>query len=866
MTLKFKSYFVIFLFLFQGISILFAQVKYPFQNSDLPIEKRVDDLISRLTPEEKIKLMMDVSPAIDRLGIPAYGWWNEALHGVARAGLATVFPQAIAMAATFNDVDHYQTFTITSDEARAKYNDFVKKQPGRRYEGLSFWTPNINIFRDPRWGRGMETYGEDPYLTSRFGVACVKGLQGNDSKYFKSLACAKHFAVHSGPEWNRHSFNAETSDHDLWETYLPAFKALVKEANVQQVMCAYNRFEGAPCCGSGKLLMDILRNKWGYKTIVVSDCGAIDDFYEKGKHEKFPDAASASAAAVLSGTDIECGSSYKSLSTSLQKGLINEKDLDVSLRRIFHSRFELGIMDQTDLTPWSKLSKETVDCQKHKEHALKVARESMTLLKNNGILPLSKNIKTLAVIGPNANDTKIMLSNYNGTPSSIVSILASIKAKLPQTNIIYNKGCDLVDKNVKSSLMDYVRSDNKNGFRAEYYSGIKWEGAPIVTKEGVQQIKYDTGGGSVFEVGVPTQQFSSRYTGNFTAPSTGKIFFNMKSEEGYKLEVDGKVISENNRKGSSVERTESMDVEKGKTYSIRLSYYQINRTASLEFQLYDQKPIEFNALKESIKNADAIVYVGGLSPSLEGEEMRVSWEGFRGGDRTLIELPVVQQNLLKELRSTGKPVVFVLCAGSALGLANVDENYDALLNAWYGGQSGGTAVADVLFGDYNPAGRLPVTFYKSTAQLPDFESYDMKNRTYRYMTDAPLYPFGYGLSYSKFIYGNPTLSATTINKNEGVKLTVDVTNNSQRAGDEVVQVYVRYLDYKNGPLKSLKAFKRIPFMSGITQKVSFDLPASTFETYLDDKAQMGVAGGQYEIMVGSSSRMEDLKTIKLQIK
>lgn len=861
-----KQLIIVSLFFFQGITFIFAQANFPFQNPDLSIDTRVEDLIGRLTPQEKIKLMMDNSPAIDRLGISAYGWWNEALHGVARAGLATVFPQAIAMAATFNEVDHYQTFSIISDEARAKYNPFSKKEPGRRYEGLSFWTPNINIFRDPRWGRGMETYGEDPYLTSRLGVACVKGLQGNDPKYYKSLACAKHYAVHSGPEWNRHSFNAETSDHDLWETYLPAFNALVKEANVQQLMCAYNRFEGAPCCGSGKLLMDILRNKWGYKAIVVSDCGGIGDFYGKGKHETHPDAASASASAVLSGTDIECGNSYLSLSTSLQKGLIQEKDLDVSLRRIFRSRMELGIMDPSDRTPWANLNKDVVDCQKHKDHALKVARESMTLLKNKGVLPLSKDIKTLAVIGPNANDARMLLANYNGTPSSTVSILDGIKAKLPHTNIIYDKACDLVDQWVKISLMDNVRSGDKKGFRAEYFSGAKFEGNPIVTKEGIQQIKYATGGGTVFEVGVPLEQFSARFTGDFIASYTGKIFFTMKADDGYKLEVDGKVISENSRKVSSNYLTESMEVEKGKTYAIRLSYYQTDRNAFLEFLIHDRKPVEFTALKETVKNADAIVYVGGLSPFLEGEEMPVNFEGFRGGDRTNIDLPLVQQNILKALRATGKPVIFVLCSGSAIGLANVDDNYDALLSAWYGGQSGGTAVADVLFGDYNPAGRLPITFYKSTEQLPDYESYDMKNRTYRYLTEAPLYPFGFGLSYANFVYGNPILSATTINKGEGVKLSFELTNSSKRDGDEVVQVYIRSLADKDAPLKSLKAFRRISLKAGSTQKLSFDLPATAFETYLDEKSAMGVAEGSYEIMVGGSSKIEDLKIVKLQVK
>jgi beta-glucosidase len=701
----------------------------PFRDPSLSTEKRIDDLLGRLTLEEKVMQMMDKTPAIERLGIPVYNWWNEALHGVARTGLATVFPQAIALAATFDEKAMFETFTVISDEARAKYHNYQKEKKFDRYKGLTFWTPNINIFRDPRWGRGMETYGEDPFLTARMGVAAVKGLQGDDPKYFKSFACAKHFAVHSGPEPSRHSFNVRVSDRDLWQTYLPAFEALVKEGNVQQVMCAYNRFEDKPCCGSDKLLVDILRNQWGYKGIVVSDCGAIDDFYKidtrTPRHDTHPDAPTASADAVLNGTDVECGSSYRSLTDAIQKGLIKESQIDVSLRRLFRGRFELGMFDPDEMVKWSKIPYSVVDCQENRDKALKMARESMVLLKNsNNTLPLSKTIKTIAIVGPNANDSVMLWANYNGFPSKTTTILQGIKNKLPNSTVIYEKGC--------------------------------------------------------------------RHTGAVNADSI-------------KIAV------------------------------------------------------------ANVKNADVILFVGGISPRLEGEEMRVTIDGFKGGDRTNIEIPTVQKEMVKALKATGKPVIYVLCTGSAIALNWEEANVDAILNAWYGGEAAGTAVADILFGDYNPAGRLPVTFYKSIDQLPAFEDYSMKGRTYRYMTETPLYPFGYGLSYTKFAYKSAKLSKAVICKTDSLKLSVEVQNTGKRDGDEVVQVYLRNPNDPNGPLKALKGFRRVSLKSGEIEKVSFVLAPETFNSFNDKTQKFEILPGKYELLYGGSSDEKSLKKTVLEI-
>lgn len=598
-----------------------------YLNPNLPREQRVEDLLSRLTIYEKLGLMTNGSQGVERLGIPEYNWWNEALHGVARAGLATVFPQAIGMAATFDPETHLETFTYVSDEARAKYNDSIKKNIIRKYYGLTFWTPNINIFRDPRWGRGQETYGEDPYLTSMMGISTVKGLQGDNPDYYKTHACAKHYAVHSGPEWNRHSFDVTVSPRDLWETYLPAFKALATQADVREFMGAYNRYNGEPCCDSDFLIKDILRGRWAYEGLVVSDCGAIDDFYVKTAHGVYPDKASASVAAVRTGTDIECGDAYISLVEAFFDGKIAEEEINVSIRRILNGMFELGFFDPASMVPWSDMPFSIVDSQKHKDHALKVARNSVVLLKNkNNLLPLSPSkVKKIAVIGPNADDEKMMLGNYNGIPSSVVTILDGIKAAYPDAEIHYERGCDLV------------------------------EGQVFVDPRAVRGLNVE-------------------------------VFMGLTEEEEANLR--------------------------------RIQQEEIDSARAMPSESYT--PEALAALANRVKDADVIYFVGGLSAFVEGEENGVSVDGFKGGDRERIELPEIQGRILKTLHSTGVPVVFILCSGSSLALAQNEADYDALVCAWYGGQAGGTAVADILSGKVSPSGKLPVTFYKSTSQLPDF--------------------------------------------------------------------------------------------------------------------------------------------------
>lgn len=691
----------------------------PYQNKSLSPTERAADLVSRLTLEEKITLMQNNSSAVKRLGIKPYEWWNEALHGVARNGLATVYPQAIGMGASFNDTLLYQVFTSISDEARVKYRQAREAGNYKRYTGLTFWTPNINIFRDPRWGRGQETYGEDPYLTSRMGLSVVNGLQGpQNTKYNKTHACAKHYAVHSGPEWNRHSFNAENiNPRDLWETYLPAFQDLVIQGNVKEVMCAYNRFEGDPCCGSDRLLINILRNEWNYKGLVVSDCGAIDNFYFKGRHETHKNKADASAAAVLSGTDLECGRSYTGLISAVKEGLINESAIDQSLCRLMKARFELGEMDDT--TPWDQLPDSLLSCHAHQQLALQMARESMTLLQNHkNILPLDKEM-TVALIGPNANDSVMQWANYNGFPVHTITLLEGLTQYLPQERLIY-----IPQKNIEVQKYPWV------------------------------------------------------------------------------------------------------------------NYY----------------PNDIQAVINQAAKADVIIYAGGISASLEGEEMDVDAEGFRGGDRTTIELPNVQRKLVKALKATGKPIVFVNFSGCAMGLQPESQICDAILQAWYPGQAGGTAIAEVLFGDYNPAGRLPITFYKKDNQLPDFEDYNMQGRTYRYLNYEPLYPFGHGLSYTTFSYSTPFI--------ENGKLKVKVTNSGNYNGDEVIQLYIKRYDDPDGPLKTLRGFQRIHIPAGQTSEVSFPLTSDTFTWWDKDSNTVHPLQGRYKILVGGTSEESLLKSIE----
>ena len=710
--------------LLAGALMSACQQKLSYQNTSLPPEERAADLVQRLTLEEKVSLMQNNSSAVPRLGIKPYNWWNEALHGVARNGRATVFPQAIGMGAAFNDSLLHVVFTAVSDEARAKNHIARRDSSYKIYQGLTFWTPNINIFRDPRWGRGQETYGEDPYLTSQLGMAVVRGLQGpEDSQYDKAHACAKHYAVHSGPEWNRHSFNAEDIDpRDLWETYLPAFKDLVQKAGVKEVMCAYNRFEGSPCCNSDRLLMQILRDEWGYEGLVVSDCGAIYDFFEEGRHGTHKDKADASSAAVLSGTDLECGDAYKSLADAVRQGKIKEEDLDRSVARLLKARFELGEMDET--TPWDTISDSVVNCRIHQVLALRMARESMTLLQNkNSLLPLKAGM-TVALVGPNANDSVMQWGNYNGFPSHTVTLLEALRKRLPEEQLIYVPG-------------------------ALYAEGF----VPKHKKEEMKQMK----------------------------------------------------------------------------------------------------PLDAASLLKQVDHADVVIFAGGISPLLEGEEMKVDVQGFKGGDRTDIELPAIQRQLLKALKVAGKKVVFVNFSGSAVGLEPETQTCDAILQAWYPGEAGGTAVADVLYGDYNPAGRLPVTFYKKVSQLPDYEDYSMKGRTYRYFEGTPLFPFGHGLSYTTFAYGKAEVK-------DGCLL-VPVTNTGSMDGDEVVQLYLNRPDDAGGPRKTLRAFKRVHIPAGATRTVSLPLTEETFNWWDTATNTVHPLKGSYKLLYGGSSDDRALQTM-----
>ena len=851
--------------------------EYPFQNPKLSVDKRVENLISLLTPEEKVGLMMNGSISVDRLGIPAYNWWSEACHGICRPG-ATVFPQSIGLAATFDEPQQLEIYTAVSDEARATWNTtdhhrfgVTEATGGIWNQGLSFWCPNVNIFRDPRWGRGQETCGEDPYLAGVMGGATVRAMQAYDGKYYKTHACVKHYAVHSGPESERHRFDATVSMRDLWETYLPAFRTIVKDAGVQEVMCAYNRYEGEPCCGSDRLLTNILREKWGYDDIILSDCGAINNFYTKGQHETHPDAATASADAVLSGTDLECGTSYKSLLESMEKGLISEADLDAALTRIFRGRFELGMFDPEESMPWAGLDASVISNDKHTALAEKAAREAMVLLKNNGILPLSKDIKKIAVVGPNADNASIHNGNYNGTPTPehTVSILEAIRREVPNAEIIYEQGCELADPLMTENKLGAINGGK--GIHADFFNNTKFEGAPVASGD-YNAINMRTYGDYRFADGVNATDFGVRLSGKYVADFTGPLTYAVRGMGGYKLIVNGKTIEEQkedptlriNRRAIIPEK--SFPVVAGRTYDIQLEYTKgPEGSAFLMLDLCRRYPAQFAEVAKKASAADVIIMVGGLSAQLEGEEMMVPYEGFSGGDRTRIELPPVQKNLLDALDATGKPVVFVNCTGSAIAFAEVENEYDALLQAWYAGQATGLAVADVLFGDYNPAGRLPITFYKSTSQLPDFHDYNMEGHTYRYFRGEPLYAFGYGLSYTTFEYGEATLSKASVKAGNSVDITIPVKNTGAMAGDEVVQVYVKSLDNPDAPIKSLKGFKRVNIAPGQQVSVKITLDKGAFEYYDASIDELSVKPGKYQLLYGPSSRDEDLKAAAFEV-
>jgi beta-glucosidase len=847
----------------------FAQTQYPFQNTSLSFEQRVNDLVSRLTLEEKVAQMSDVTPAIPRLGIPAYDWWNEVLHGVARTPYhVTSYPQAIAMAATFDTSSIKLMGDYSATEGRAIYEKANREgRAGQRYVGLTYWTPNINIFRDPRWGRGQETYGEDPFLTAFMGKAFVHGLQGDDPKYLKAAGCAKHFAVHSGPEPLRHAFNVNPSKYDLWNTYLPAFKELVTKADVAGVMCAYNAVEGQPCCGNDLLMTDILRNRWKFTGYVTSDCGALDDFFNY--HKTHPDAVSASADALYHGTDVDCGNVvYKTLLKTVQEGKTTEQQIDASLKRLFMIRFRLGMFDPASIVKYANTPETVLESPEHKAHALKMAQQSIVLLKNdNNTLPLKKNIKKIVVLGPNADNAIVVLGNYNGLPSQVVTALQGIKDKVGNNvEVVYEKAVNFTNDTLLqySDVSNQFSWQGKKGFYAEYFNNKDLKGEPVATRN-EDDINHIWQEGQMVVETLKANNFSARYSTDFKATANGNITFEVNADDGYRFLVDGKEVLNawtRNRWGS---RTYKLNTEANKTYKLVLEMNQGDGGASVLFHTGHFAKTDFTALANKCKDADAIVFIGGISPQLEGEEMQVHYPGFSGGDRTTIMLPAVQTELLKALKTTGKPVVFVMMTGSAIAIPWESQNIPAIANAWYGGQSAGTAIADVLFGDYNPAGRLPVTFYKSDNDLPAFTDYSMNNRTYRYFKGQPLYGFGYGLSYTTFTYDQLKFPPSTI-KGKTILVSVRVKNTGKRDGEEVVQLYVSSQNKTiQAPLKALKGFQRIFLKVGESKTVQFNLSPEDL-SIIDDNGNPKEFSGKVTIAVGGGQPDTKIKTTSNVVK
>ena len=838
--------------------------KQPYQNPNLSALERAKDLCSRLTLEEKAKLMLDESPAIPRLGIKKFFWWSEALHGAANQGNVTVFPEPIAMASSFNPDLLYKCFDVASTEFRAQYNERMQRGSGEdeKFHSLSVWTPNVNIFRDPRWGRGQETYGEDPYLTSVMGVQVVKGLQGPETaKYRKLWACAKHYAVHSGPEYTRHSANlTNVSPRDMWETYMPAFKSLVQDAKVREVMCAYQRLDDDPCCGSQRLLQTILRDEWGFKYLVVSDCGAVSDFYESHKSSTGP--VHASAKATIAGTDVECGYgyAYRSIPEAVKRGFITEAEVDKHVIRLLEGRFDLGEMDDPSLVEWSKIPYSAMSTKASANISLDMARQTMVLLQNkNNILPLNKKEK-IAVIGPNADNTPMMWGNYNGTPNHTVTILDGIKAKTKK--LFYAAGCDLTyDKVMECLMASQCSFEGKKGMKGTFWNNRRMEGKPVTTQYYTAPLAVTTFGMHNFAPDVQLEDFSAKYETDFTPKEAGEYVVNVDGCGHFELFIDGVQKFRHHIWRTTPNRV-AIQAEKGKTYHIEVRFSHIHTyNANLAINIAKEHPIDYQETIAQLKGIDKVVFVGGIASSLEGEEMPVDIDGFKGGDRTHIELPKVQRDFLKALKQAGKQVIFVNCSGSCIALQPETETCDAILQAWYPGQEGGTAVADVLFGDYNPSGKLPVTFYKNSSQLPDYEDYSMKGRTYRYFTDA-LFPFGYGLSYTDFEIRNEKLEMR--NGGNGT-LSVEVANTGKRDGTEIVQLYIRNLQDPDGPLKSLRAFQRVSVKAGQTATVKLTLDNKSFEFWDPETNTMRVKPGKYEILVGNSSSDKDLKKLSLSL-
>ncbi len=856
---SYKRIFLLFLVIILAIGISGCAKKKdlaslpPYKNPALSVEERVIDLVSRMTLEEKVSQLLNGAAAIERLDVPEYDWWNECLHGVARAGLATVFPQAIGLAATWDTELMHRAATAISDEARAKHHEFLRRGKRGIYQGLTFWSPNINIFRDPRWGRGMETYGEDPYLTGKMGVSFVRGLQGDDPKYLKVVSTPKHYAVHSGPEPDRHAFDAKTDERDLRETYLPHFKACIEEAKAFSVMCAYNRYEGEACCGSNRLLTKILREEWGFEGYVVSDCDAIRDIWEG--HKVVQTSPEAAALGIKSGCDLNCGVEYKSLLEAAKTGLITEQEIDVSVKRLFRARFRLGMFDPQDMVPYAKIPYSVVDSNKHKELALEAARKSIVLLKNeNNMLPLKKDLGTIAVIGPNADDLEVLLGNYNGTPSHPITPLKGIRQKVSQkTKVLYSLGCEWAENlphfEVVPSSALFITEEGKrrNGLKGDYFKNRDFKGEPAFSRidREVNFNWWDRAPAKDFD----DDNFGVRWTGELVPPVTGKYALGAEGLNGFRLYLEDELLVKFSSRHQPEKTYQSLELEAGKPYKIKVEFFErigeahIKLLWSVPGRDYEKEAVD------AAKQAEAVIMFMGLSPRLEGEEMEVKVEGFKGGDRLTLDLPAIQERLLKTIHALGKPIVLVLLNGSALAVNWANENIPAIIEAWYPGQAAGAAIADVIFGDYNPGGRLPITFYKSVDQLPSFIDYAMKGRTYRYFEGEPLYPFGFGLSYTLFKYSN--LSAPKIvQAREDVIISVDVENAGKMAGEEVVELYLTDVEASAPvPIRALKAFERISLRPGEKKTVRFTLAPEQL-SLIDNNFKRVIEPGVFEVAVG----------------
>ena len=838
----------------------------PYLDPSLPTAERVDDLVHRMTLEEKVTQTINTSAAIPRLNVPAYDWWNEGLHGVARSGYATMFPQAIGMAATWNAPLLNSVGDTISTEARAKYNEAIRHDIHSIYYGLTIWSPNINIFRDPRWGRGQETYGEDPYLTSRLGVAFVNGLQGADPNYFKVIATPKHFAVHSGPESTRHSANIDPTPHDLWDTYLPAFRATITEAHADSIMCAYNAVEGTPACASKLLLKDILREDWHFKGFVTSDCGAIDDFYMTTAHHTSPSKEAAAAEGIKAGTDTNCGNTYKALGEAVQKHLVTEDEIDTSLKRLFTARFQLGLFDPPEKVPYNAIPFTEVNSPAHQALALEVARQSMVLLKNdNQTLPLKPDTRTIAVIGPNAATLSVLEGNYNAVPLHPIVPLDGITAEFKKSRILYAQGSPYAEGVALPAPRTLFHPDPEStvqGLKAEYFATDSVEGKPTLTRID-PQIDFDWNSAKPTPE-LPAEAFAVRWTGTITLPEPGAYNFSMRlahcypcgDVERFTVYLDEKSVATFASTGAPFRPSSpppfTLNIPDTKPHALRVEYTHKSPLfgAGITLDWTPKASLLQKAAVTAAKESDVVIAFVGLSPELEGEEMPIKIEGFAGGDRTDIKLPTAQQQMLEAISATGKPLVVVLMNGSALSTTWAQEHANAILEAWYPGQSGGRAIAETLSGVNNPAGRLPITFYAALDQLPAFDDYRMENRTYRFFKGSPLYGFGYGLSYTTFTYSNLKLSPT-LKAGDPLTVEADLKNTGTVSGDEVAELYLAPPQTSVSAIHQLSGFQRLSLKPGETRHVTFILDPRTL-SQVDEQGIRAVTPGSYSIAIGGS--------------